>query len=213
MKNLVIIGARGWGREVYSTFIGSFEYEKGGYTVKGFLDDKSNALDGLKGDWPPIIGSVENYEIQADDVFFCAMGHPHWRKHYAEIIEKKGGRFISIIDRSAWIHPAATIGDGVYVGAITMVSANVQIRNHGMVQSYCNIGHDVIIGEYSSVESYVFMGGYSSLGEMAIMHTKSSVIPHKTIGKGSIVGFGSVVMRNVPEGISVFGNPAVKIKL
>ena len=122
-------------------------------------------------------------------------------------------RFISIIDRSAWIHPAATIGDGVYVGAITMVSANVQIRNHGMVQSYCNIGHDVIIGEYSSVESYVFMGGYSSLGEMAIMHTKSSVIPHKTIGKGSIVGFGSVVMRNVPEGISVFGNPAVKIKL
>ena len=197
---------------MYSTFIGSHEYENGGYNVKGFLDDKVDALEGLKGDWPPIIGSVEDYEIQADDVFFCAMGDPHWRKHYAEIIAKKGGRFISIVDRSAWIHPAASIGEGVYVGAITMVSANVQIRNHGMVQSYCNIGHDVVIGEYASVESYVYMGGYSSLGEMATMHTKSSIIPHKSVGKGGVVGFGSVVMRNVQDGVHVFGNPAVKVE-
>lgn len=212
MKQLLIIGARGWGREVFSTFVNSFMYEKGGYEVKGFLDDKKDALEGLKGDWPPIIGSVEDYEVQPNDVFFCAMGDSYWRKHYAEIITQKGGRFINVVDRIAWINPSASLGEGVYVGPLTMISANVKIGNHAMIQAYCNIGHDATVGEYSSIESYVFMGGYASLGDLSTMHTKSSIIPHKSVGKEGIVGFGSVVMRNVPDGAHVFGNPAVKVK-
>ena len=212
MKQLLIIGARGWGREVYSTFVNSYMYEKGGYEVKGFLDDKADALDGLKGDWPPIIGSVEDYEIQPNDVFFCAMGDVSWRKYYVNLIAKKGGRFINVIDRSAWVNSAASLGEGIYIGPITMVSANVHIGDHVMIQSYCNIGHDVMIGNYASIESYVFMGGYSSIGELSTMHTKSSIIPHKSVGKEGVVGFGSVVMRNVPDGVHVFGNPAVKVK-
>ena len=213
MKHLLIIGARGWGREVYATFINSRMYEQGDCKVKGFLDDNSHALDGLKGVWPPIVGSVEEYEIQPDDVFFCAMGDAHWRKHYAEIISSKGGRFINIIDRLAWISPSATIGEGIYIGPLTMISANVTIGNHAMIQAYTNIGHDVTIGNYASLESYVFMGGYSSIGELSTMHTKSSIIPHKSIGKGCVVGFGSVVMRHFKDGIHVFGNPATKLKL
>lgn len=213
MKHLLIIGARGWGREVYATFINSRMYEQGDYKVKGFLDDNSHALVGLKGEWPPIIGSVEEYEIQPDDVFFCAMGDAHWRKHYAEIISSKGGHFINIIDRLAWISPSAILGEGIYIGPLTMISANVSIGNHAMIQAYSNIGHDVTIGNYASLESYVFMGGYSSLGELSTMHTKSSIIPHKSVGKGCVVGFGSVVMRHIKDGLHVFGNPASKITL
>ena len=213
MKNLVIIGARGWGRETYGTFINSLEYKKGGYVVKGFLDDKSDALNGFKGDWPPILGRVEDYIVHPDDVFFCAMGDPHWRKHYAEIISKKGGCFINIFDWSARVNPSAILGEGVFVGPFSLVSANVRIGNQTMIQAYCDIGHDVTIGEYASIESYVFMGGYSSLGDLAIMHTKSSVIPHKSVGKESVVGFGSVVMRDVKDGFHVFGNPAKRINV
>lgn len=213
MKHLLIIGARGWGREVYATFINSRMYESGEYNVKGFLDDKSDALDGLKGDWPPILGGVEDYEIQPDDVFFCAMGDAHWRKHYAEIISSKGGHFINIIDRLSWVSPSATIGEGIYIGPMTMISANVEIGNHAMVQAYSNIGHDAKIGAYASLESYVFMGGYASVGELSTLHTKSSIIPHKSVGKECVVGLGSAVMRNFKDGTHVFGNPAKKIAL
>ncbi len=213
MKNLLIIGARGWGREVYSTFVNSLLFESGEYVVKGFLDDKQDALDGLKGDWPSIIGTVEEYQIEKNDVFFCAMGNSQWRKHYADIIAKKGGRFINIIDRIAWVNPSATLGEGIYIGPLTMVSANVVVGDHAMIQAYCNIGHDVRIGDYASIESYVFMGGHASVGSLATLHTKSSVIPHKSVGEGSVVGFGSVAMRNVPNYTSVFGNPAVRIDL
>ena len=37
------------------------------------------------------------------------------------------------------------------------------------------------------------------------------IIAHKSIGNEVIVGAGSVVMRNIKDGLHVHGNPAVKI--
>ena len=70
MKQLLIIGARGFGREVYNLFLAC---KAAGLEMccKGFLDDKKDALDGYK-NYPPIISSVEDYIIQEDDVFICA---------------------------------------------------------------------------------------------------------------------------------------------
>lgn len=211
MKHLVIIGARGFGREIYRTFINTNPYISKEIDVKGFLDDKADALDGLKGEWPPIIGAVETYEIQEDDVFFCALGDSHWRKHYADIISEKGGQFINIIHRTAIVSSVAALGEGCIVGAYTTISPNVKIGKHVMIQAYDDFGHDAEIGDYASIESYVFLGGYAKVGELATMHTKSSIIPHKSVGKECVVGFGSVVMRNFKDGVHVFGNPATKI--
>lgn len=212
MKHLLIIGARGFGREIYRTFVNTTPYLHGEIDVKGFLDDKSDALDGLNGDWPPIVGSVEAYEIQKDDVFFCALGDSLWRKHYAELIESKGGHFITIIHGSALVSPFASIGEGCCIGAFTCISPNVTVGKHVMIQAYDDLGHDVVIGDYASIESYVFLGGYAKVGESSTMHTKSSIIPHKSVGKGCVVGFGSVVMRNFKDGDHVFGNPAIRLK-
>ena len=211
MKHLLIIGARGWGREVYYTFKKTAPYLTGEIKVKGFLDDKSDALEGFAGEWPPIIGTVETYEVQEEDVFFCALGDSYWRQHYANIITQKGGTFISIIHPTALVNTVANIGNGCYVGAFTAISTNVRIGNHVMIQSYDNFGHDVEIGDYASIESYVFLGGYAKVGELSTLHTKSSIIPHKSVGKECVVGFGSVVMRNFKDGVHVFGNPATKL--
>lgn len=80
-----------------------------------------------------------------------------------------------------------------------------------MIQSYDDLGHDAVVGDYASIESYVFLGGHSSVGELSTMHTRSSIIPNKSVGRECRVGIGSVVMRNVKDGVSVFDNPAKKI--
>lgn len=211
MKHLVIIGARGWGREIYFAARSTVAYNEGEFDIKGFLDDKADALDGLKGDFPPILGSVESYNIQDDDVFFCAMGDPHWRNHYAEIISEKGGHFISLISPTARINPTAIIGEGTIIGNYSLVSDNVVIGHHCILQCYDDLGHDVMVGDFATLESYVFMGGYAKLGNMSVMHTKASVIPHKSVGNNCVVGINSVVMKNVKDGLHVFGCPAVKI--
>lgn len=222
MKSLIIIGARGYGREVCNLiengrdmcrfFFQGEEIEAHSFVVKGFLDDKADALDGL-GDWPPILGPVETYEIQPNDVFFCALGDSHWRRHYAEVIALQGGHFMTIVHKTAFVSPYATIGEGCVISAFSSISVNVTIGNQVIIHPYSNFGHDASVGDYASIESYVFLGGSASVGELSTMHTKSSIVPHKSVGKECSVGIGSVVMRNFKDGSRVFGNPAVLLKI
>ena len=213
MKHLLIIGARGFGREIYWMAQNTAAFLNHAYDIKGFLDDKSDALDGLNGEFLPIIGTVEEYDVQPDDVFFCALGNPIYRKKYAEIIESKGGEFITLIDPLAIVNPNAIISPGCSIGPYVIVSDNVKIGKHTVIHSFCTLGHDVMVGDYVSMESYVFLGGYSRVGEMSVMHTKSSIIPHKSIGNNVEVGINSAVMRNIGNDCSLLGTPAVKIEI
>lgn len=209
MQNLIIIGARGWGREVLWS-MKEFE-SRGIFKIKGFLDDDSHALDGLRGDFPPILSSVEKYDIQEDDLFFCALGEPYWRKYYADIISSKGGHFYTYISPKAIVSPNAIIGEGSYIAANSTISDNVTIGKQVIIQSLCTLGHDVIIGDYVSIEAYCFLGGYSEVGEQTSIHVRSTIIRHKKVGQNASVGAASVVLRNVKDNSHVYGNPAVKI--
>ena len=72
MKNLIIIGARGFGREVSDLAQYCIGY-KSEFVIKGFLDDDNEILDKFIG-YPPIIDSVENYAIEENDIFICEIG-------------------------------------------------------------------------------------------------------------------------------------------
>ncbi len=209
MKKLVIIGARGFGREYYNGLRLKENYGKE-YMFKGFLDDKKDALDSYI-DYPPILSAVEDYVIEKDDVFTCALGDSFYRKKYIDIILAKGGEFISLISDKSIIHTNAKIGKGVIISPFCAISSDVVIGDFSIVQSFCNLGHDAQIGEYCSLESYTFMGGFSKIGINVTLHTRSTILPHIKIGDNAIVGAGSVVIRNVKDNTTVFGVPAKKI--
>lgn len=213
MKHLIIIGARGWGREVYMAITETKEYKSGEMNVKGFLDSNANAFDGLRGEYPPIICSPEDYLIEKDDIFFIAMGDPHWRKHYAEIIENKGGHFYTYISSDAYVLPTAEIGEGSFIGRWSTVSDNVTLGKHVITHAFSVIGHDAIVKDYGTLLNAAFLGGGAEVGECSELNPKSIIIPHKRIGNNVKVGAASVVMRNIGDDISVFGNPAVKLKI
>lgn len=211
MKNLIIIGARGFGREVCTQFTNQANYIEL-YNVKGFLDDKVDALDGFEG-YPPILSSVEDYQVQENDVFFCALGDPKYRKHYAEIILNKGGEFVSCISHFAVITPNAKIGKGVLIGPFTYIDTDVVIEDFTAIFTYCNVGHDVHIGKFCELEPYVAIGGGAVLKNGVSLHPRSTVLPRITIGNNVSVGVGSIVMNDIREELSVYGNPARPIKI
>jgi len=212
MKHLIIVGARGWGREVFEAAKHCPAHNRGEFDIKGFLDSKLDALDGLRGEYPPIIGAVETYKIQQDDIFFVAMGVSGWRKYYTELLEKKGASFQTIICEGAYVNPTAKIGEGSFVSGWSSVSDNVTMGKHSIVHPFANIGHDTILGDYVTIEAYVFLGGHSSIGNESVMHVRSTLIRQKSIGNNVEVGTNSVVLRNVKDGEHVYGNPAKKIE-
>ena len=135
------------------------------------------------------------------------------RKKYVGIILGKGGNFISCVSDYAIINPTAKIGCGSFVGAYAIISADVKIEDFSVIHPFCNIGHDNKIGKYCEIESYVAIGGYSNIGECVTIHPHSTILPRVQVANHAMVGAGSVVIKNVQEGASVFGVPAKRIEI
>lgn len=209
MKNLLIVGARGFGREVYTLATRCVGFNSS-YQIKGFLDDHKDALVGLSG-YPPIIDSVEDYNIQKNDVFIVALGDVRLKKIYTEKIILKKGQFTTLIHPTAIIGPNTKVGEGVIVGEYAVISCDITIGNHVIIHCFSDLGHDCIVGNYCSLGPYSFLGGYSHLEDLVTLHPRVSIMPRKKVKLGAIVGSGSVVMRNVPPNVTVHGNPARSI--
>jgi sugar O-acyltransferase (sialic acid O-acetyltransferase NeuD family) len=206
MKNLIFIGARGYGREAFHLATNCREY-KAEFVIKGYLDDYSSALDNYSG-YPPILGPVETYSIQKDDVFVCALGDVNFKMHYVNIIKEKGGIFIPLIHPTCTISPNVKFGEGFIGCSYVVISCDITIGDFVTVQSFSEIGHDVHIGDYCHLNTYTFLGGFVNIANFVTIHTGAKIIPRLIVGEHSIIGAGSVVTKNVPEKCTVFGNPA-----
>ena len=208
-KNLYIIGARGFGREValsLPTWNGFCDQ----YVIKGFLDDKVDALDGFAG-YPPIVSSVEDFIPSVDDVVVCGLGAVKWRKKYIDILICKGACFESFVSSKAYVASTARIGHGALIADNASVSSDVKIGDFVLCHPNCTFGHDTEVGNYSVVENGVFCGGFVKVGERVTLHTRATILPHQKVGDDAVVGACSCVIRNVKPGATVFGNPAERI--
>lgn len=208
-RQLYIIGARGCGREVYNLF-DECKPTLGDIECVGFLDSKTDALDGFDG-YPPIISCVEDYEPKGNDCFICALGEPKWVKHYTEIIESKGGKFISLISPRATIGRNTKLGYGCIVGSLAELSCDIYVGNHVYIGSFSNLGHDVCVEDYTHIGAFTFLGGNSKIGSLVTCHPRVNILPGKKVGDSATVGAGSIVIKNVASNATVFGVPAKKI--
>lgn len=210
MKNLYIIGARGFGREIFELFQECQNSFQDNIKCVGFLDDKSDALAKYSG-YPPVISSVEDFIPQKNDVFICALGDVLYKRKYTELILNKGGKFINLVHPKSYVSKKSKLGFGCIICAYTRISCDVIIGNFNTFQPFCVIGHDVRIGNNNHFNTYSFMGGFAQVQNDVTLHTGAIVHPHKTIGSNSIVGAGAVVLRHVKENSTVYGNPAKKL--
>ena len=198
------------GREVYDLAIQCTGY-KIEYVVKGFLDDKADALLNFD-NYPNIISSVEEYEVQENDVFVCALGNIKWKKYYVEIILAKGGQFINLIHPSTNLNTNAAVGKGLIVFMYANISNDCIIEDYVTIQGYVGLGHDTKICKWSHLSSFSFTGGFVILEEEVLLNTRATILPHVIVRKGATVGASSLVIKNVKEKTTVFGVPAKKLE-
>jgi sugar O-acyltransferase (sialic acid O-acetyltransferase NeuD family) len=209
MKNLIIIGARGFGREIYNIATQTKEHNTE-WTIKGFLDDKADALEGFK-NYPPIISSVEDYQVQEEDLFICALGDVAFKKKYINLILIKGGKFTNIIHPTSIISNNTKLGIGVIIGAFTYISNDITIGNFVTIQNHSAVGHDTKIGDYCQINALTFFGGFSVVEDGATVNPGSNIAPKKVVGENSIVGLNSSVLKNIKPNSTAYGNPAKEI--
>jgi sugar O-acyltransferase (sialic acid O-acetyltransferase NeuD family) len=206
---LIIIGAGMFGREVLAW---AQEAAKAGapYTVKGFIDDNFEGLNGFDCG-VAIIGSLQNYIPAETDVFVCAIGNPMVKRSVCGRICDKGGRFTNVIHPTAVIGPRVKLGVGVVIGPFSSLTTDVSIGNHVSIGVLTGVGHDVQIGQWCQVSGHCSINGCARLGDGVFMGAHSTVLPGVEIGEMSYIGAGSVVLKKVRQQSKVFGNPAIVI--
>ena len=209
MKNLIIIGAGGMGRQVFHFARACTGFGKE-YVIKGFLDDNPFALDGVEG-FPKILGSVDDYSIQPDDIFFNSIGSVISKKRCINKILEKGGEFITLIHPTACISCGTKIGKGCMISAHVGIGAETKIGDFCLIQDNAIIGHDVCVGNFCRVDCNVVLIAGVVLEDNVCVHTSSVVNHNIHVGENAIVGALSFVIRNVRPSTTVQGNPAKRI--
>ncbi len=208
-RNLVIIGAGGCGREV---FIWATQAIAAGspLRIKGFLDDRACALDGLEYE-TGVLGDLNTYEIDEKDVFVCAIGNPVTKMECYSRIAERGGEFINIIHPLANVGQNVELGEGVILGPFSSITCDAKVGNHTSIGALSNVAHDTIIGDWCQISSHCGVNGNAALGEGVFLGSHSCILPGIKVGPWAFVGAGSIVVRNVSSRVKVFGNPASPI--
>ena len=203
-RNCLIIGARGFGREVL-TYI---QDDNPLFIVKGFLDDNPKALDGFDRN-VKIIDSPFQYEPLDNEIFVAAIGDPMSRFKYTKRLREDYA-----VDFGTIVHPRANIARfaklkvGSIIGPNVGISVDVSIGSFTHIQEYTVIGHDATIGEWCQINSHCTIAGGATIGNFVTIHPNCVVTSGAKIGDGVIVAPGSVVVGSIPPNITILGNPA-----
>jgi sugar O-acyltransferase (sialic acid O-acetyltransferase NeuD family) len=209
MNSLLIISAGNLGREVHNWANQAISAGLP-WKIKGFLDNRRHALDGIA-NMPPILCSVEDYVIEENDIFLCAIGDPRVRQQYQTAMEQRGGRF------GVLIHPAAIVGHNVQIGEGSIVcpychiSCDVKIGRGVFLGTKSNFAHDTIYGDFCQISGSCEINGNAVLEQGVFLGSHATVLPGARLGEWSYVGAHSAVLRKVAPYQKVFGVPAVAI--
>lgn len=209
MKHLLIVGAGGFGREMFGAAREAVGFGSE-FDVLGFLDARPGALDGFAG-YPPVIGDPADYVPRADEVFVTALGDIAARRRCVAALEAKGARFMAVVHRSAFLGPNVSVGAGSFIAPHAVLTADVAVGRHACVFHGSSVGHDTVVGDFAHVYAQCSLGGAVKVAPGARVFPGSVVVPRRTLGADSTVGAGSVVILDVPAGTTVFGNPAAPI--
>ena len=208
-KNLVIISAGKFGREAFSWACQIIE-QGAPLRIKGFLDDRPQSLNGYAYE-TRIIGTVDDYEIEEDDVFVGAIGDPRDKLKYYPRIAQRGGVFVNLIHPKANIGRNVRLGKGIVLGPFASITCDATVGDHVSIGAFSNAAHDTVIGDWCQISSHCGVNGGARLEDGVFLGSHACIIPEVRVGAWAFVGAGSVVVREVKPGLRVFGNPAAAI--
>lgn len=209
MQDIVIIGAGGFGREV-AWLVEEINEVKKTWNLMGFLDSSKKVGQIING--YSVLGD-ETWALEHPDVeVVIAIGDPVVRKKIADKLQPKNIRFATLIHPDVSVHFSLNIGLGTIICKGSILTVNIDIGNHVIVNIDTTVGHDVTIEDFVTIFPSANVSGNVDIGSYTLIGTGTQIIQERKIGENVYLGAGSVVNKDIPNDSVAVGVPAKVIK-
>lgn len=212
LKQLYVVGAGGFGREVI-WLAETINESNETWDIKGFVDDNPSLwnkyLDGYK-----VFGGLDYlYDLNCEVWCVVAVGNSKIRDSIVNrLSENEKIRFATLIAPDAILGKNSVIEDGTIICSGTILTVDVTIGRHSIVNLNCTIGHDAVLKEFVTLYPGVHVSGCVTIGSDSEIGTGTQIIQGIKIGRGVIVGAGATVITDITDEVTAVGTPARVVK-
>jgi len=203
---ILILGAGEQGRVVLNILQHDKEIQ-----IVGFIDVCDNSqiwstqVKGIE-----VLGGLSLLpKLYKDKAEACivAFGENKRRVELAHQAKKIGFSIINAIHPSAVISKYVSLGEGIVICPNVSINSDANIHDNVIINTGAIVEHDCIIEEGAHIAPGVHLAGGVKVKKNALVGIGATVIDNLTIGENSIVGAGAVIIRDVPDNVTVVGVP------
>lgn len=211
-RPLYIIGAGGFGRET-AWLVERLNAADCTWDLQGFIDD-DETLQGNNWSGYTVLGGLDYLEKLESPVWaVIAVGNAAVRKNCAKRLSAFSHvSFATLIDPGVAMSDRVSVGRGSIICAGTIVTVDVKIGVHNIINLDCTVGHNAELSDFVTLYPGVNVSGNVKIGECTEIGTGAQVIQGIMIGKETVIGAGAVVVKDIEEEVTAVGSPARVIK-
>lgn len=165
----------------------------------GYLYDDNPHNDHING---LMVATPDDVEVKGP--LIVSIGSNESRK---KVSERYKVCFARGIHPSAIISPSTVIKEGTVIMQGAIVQADVRIGRHCIINTGATIDHECQIEDFVHIAPGSTLCGNVTIGEGSFIGTRTTIIQGVKIGKWCTIGAGSVVIRDIPDGVTAYGNP------
>ncbi len=184
------------------------------HRLAAFIQDEAEEGKQMMG--VPVLSAadvINRYRHSGELLLLGCIGSINDNKRLAERFKAEGFGFFNAINNSVCLNRQKFIGTGVTVAPGSILTANVSLGDHCIINIGCTISHDVQIGNYVNISPGVHLAGNVRIEDEVFVGVGANFLPKVVVGKGAIVAAGACVTRDVLPYSMVAGVPAVTKKM
>ncbi|MBH0002716.1 acetyltransferase [Pseudoalteromonas sp. SWYJZ12] len=204
IKKLAIVGASGHGKVIADIA------EQLGYTVN-FYDDAYPNKKKIE-HWFVIGTFSDMLNVPSTNInVVVAIGHNNTREVKMKTLAKNGYTLPILIHPSAIISKYAQIDSGSVIAANAVINAFAVIGRGCIINTSAIIEHDCKIDDFTHICPGTVLAGGVSVGRSSWVGIGSKVKQLINIGDNTLIGAGSLVVKDIPSGVIAYGSPCIKV--